>query len=496
MQYELRKPQFKVTIVRPRYTSATYLEDVVKVFSSDPANTALTGYQYEMSLQSFDSPFALSFAPYVVNEKGETMIDVVQLLDLVKIEEHGELKYIGVVNSVRYAARMSESGPDRMITVQGYGIAGVVNQFAMLLDQVLLSDATTTVTALETKLRALVSDLSSKYDTGTSMITILEAIRIAFKSAMEKIGGFTPNTGMFSVMEKYLGFANEVYGDETNPMTKYPLALSVFSYGAITLGQAWEGVVAKPFYEMFTRWEPLGEKWLIVIRPTPFMPSRWLSLKKTDLNPLHVEAFDCGYSADDVKTFFFAYLSGGSTTYEMSRSLYQKTAIKKDSEKWALYGYRPLEASFRYVDQVKLQEDKRNLSLSASRYPDINGKPETVSDEKLMDKYSSMLQQWFGRADEMLTGSIDVMTMKDGPKVGEVVAFNGAEFYVESLSAQWSYGGKQVTSLKVTRGGLYNRQFATGTGASGEDVATGKNWWFKKAAKLGSRLELKTGAYQ
>lgn len=490
MDYAHRTPDFRVIISRPRYSSATYLEDDIAVFEASPNNKILIGYNYEMSLQSFDSPFSLVFVPDVVNNRGETVLDVLQLNDIVKIEEHGSLNYIGVVESYRYAARMTEAGPDRVITVQGYGIGAILDRFAMLLDLVVLSSADTSLEALKVKTQALLNTLSAEYNPNTSMVSVLEKIRDSFRDVMEKLGEYTSGTGIFSLLNKYLTFGLDTFGDEMDTWTKYPIALSIFSYGSITLGEAWRQIVTKPFYEMFTRWDSVAESWIIVVRPTPYSPSRWTALPIVEIDPLHVTAFDCGYSSQDVKTFFFAYLSGGALGYEQARAFYQQSAIKRDSAKWALYGYRPLEANFRYVNQVKLVDNDKNINLTRSESGEPNARSETISDETLMGRYSSLLQRWFGRADEMLSGTIDVMTMRNNPKIGERISYNGVEFYVESLTSSWQYNGTMKTTLKVTRGGEYNIYFRTGTGKNGEDEETEDNVWFRKSARLGSRPEI------
>lgn len=486
MDYEHRIPQFRISIVRPQYSSTVYLEDSVATFDANDENKPLLSYNYEMSLAAFESPFSLLFAPVLLDKSGNTVMDLLKPMDVVKIEEHGELKYVGIIESTRYSARMTDAGPDRTIAVQGYGIGGILDRFAILLDQVVLSNATTTIEAIRIKYQALLQDISAKYGENTTISTILNNIKKSFKETMEKVGGYTPGTGVFNLMEQYLSIT-----EQTATKTKYPVALSIFSYGGITLGQAFREIVVPPFYEIFSRWENEAGKWILNIRPTPYSPATWMALPKTVINPLHVTAFDCGFSSTDVKTFFFAFLSGGVNSFEQSRAMYQATAIKKDSEKWAIYGYRPLEASFRYAWLDKLEKNGRKISLMATRPGDPNANAvETISDEKLMDEYSSILQKWFGRADELLSGSLDMMTVKNGPRIGERISFNDTEFYVESLAGNWTYGEKMVTVLKITRGGRYNPSFITGTGPNGEDAETTGNWWFKRGEKLGNRLEL------
>lgn len=471
--YELRRPNFRVLILRPNYSSAgVYEEQEVAVFESRDTNKSMIGYNYRSDVASFEGPFSVIFTPEVMNKNGDTIMEIARVTDIVKIEEYGKVKYMGVLNSKRYVMSMNDSGPDRSIVLSGYGVGGILGRFSMLLNNMILKDAVTTLSAMETKLRASVSEMSGRYGENANMAQIMKKIAETFREAQEKIGGFPAKTGIYKVVDQYMKFSD----DAEKLTTKYPMALSVFSYGESNLLQIWQELVYRPLYEFFMRWDSASSAYLIMLRPTPFDPEAWLSLKKTILNPVDVVSSDIGFSDEDVKTWFFAYLSGGALSYELSR--YTTQAVKTDPAKWALYGYRPLEAAFKYVDEVTLKENKGavvvgNSGVKGDSLKGINA-GEKISDEKLMRAYGEKMYNWFRRADEMAQGSLTVMTVEDVPLIGERVQYKEAEFYVEAVDGSWQDGGSMETKLTVTRGGAYNQNF----NVAGEESSS--NWWFKR----------------
>lgn len=473
MIYQLRRPDFRIIISRPNYAApGAYAETEIASFRSDVTNRLLISYNYRQEIANFESPFSLVFTPETLDSSGNTILEKLRPLDVVKIEEYGQVKYLGLINSRRYAATMTESGPDRMIVVSGYGVGGILGRFNILLDQVILADANTTVDALERPLRALMTELSGEYGANTSMTHVFRKIAEAFRAAQEQVGGFTSGTGVYKVIDKYLAFSS----DSDRLQSKYPMALSVFSYGGSNLLQIWQELVYKPFYEFFVRWDEPSNAYLLHLRPTPFEPESWLSLKKTDIDPVQVSSVDIGFSDNEVKTWFFAYLSGGALSYENARYNAQAVAIEKDKGKWALYGFRPLEAAFKYVDYTMLSDNGGNITVSPSAIKgDVLKEGGTVGDEKLMKEYSSKMLRWFNRADEMATGTLTAMTVRDSPIIGNRLGYKGVEFYIEAVDGSWQYGSEMQSRFTLTRGGVYNTNFAIGSAESSS------NWWFRPA---------------
>jgi hypothetical protein len=474
MKYISRIPKFSVSIIRPNYATAdSYTETSIATFGPASGDDALIGYEYGMGIESFDAPFSLTFKPAYIGNTSDTVYDLVALNDLVKISEFDEEKYMGVVGNIRYAASMSDS-PDRTIIITGYGIGGILDRFSMLLDQVLLADAATPIEALDNKVKTLIADMSGSHTANASMGDIFNTIKTSFSEAMVKIGRFTSGTGIMKVIDHYISFAD----DAKDLTTKWPIAISIFSYGSISLGQAWKDLVYKPFYEFFPKWDSVNGKWLLHLRLTPFDPLQWVSLPHKSIDPLCVRDVDIGLSADETKTWFFAYLAGGSMSYEIARATYQG-GMCYAPDKWALYGYRPLEASFKYVDREALVDKTGKINLASSDF--YGGLTGAISDASLMSEYSQKLCDWYQHGDEMLSGTIAVMSTVDTPKIGTRARYLGCEFYVESISSSWQYGGPMVSSLRVTRGGVYSEYSSdTWDGA-----------WFTKAKHIGSKLEMK-----
>lgn len=473
MVYKLRRPNFRVVFLRPNYSDpGAYLETQVAVYESRDTNKSMLAYSYRQDVASFESPFSVVFTPEEVTKNGDTIADVIKVTDIVKIEEYGKIKYMGVVNSIRYTMNMTDSGPDRLIVIGGYGVGGILGRFSILLDKIILADAVTTLESMEKKVRVAVSEVSGEYGENASMAQVLKKIASSFKEAQEKVGGYPSGTGIYKVIDQYMKYS----ADAEKLNTKYPMALSVFNYGGNTLLQAWQSVVFPPLYEFFMRWDEPTAAYLIMLRPTPFDPEAWLALKNTTLNPVDIQSSDIGFSDDDVKTWFFAYLTGGSMSYEIAK--YTTEATITDKSKWALYGYRPLEANFKYANYDELKTKEGNVTIGGTTvkgdsFKDINP-GEQVSAEKLMNSFGKKMYQWFRRADEMAQGSITMNTVEEMPTIGERTNFKGSEFYVEAIDGSWQDGGPMTSKLTLTRGGKYNQKFNT----SSEE--TSDNWWFKK----------------
>jgi hypothetical protein len=477
-----RKPDFRVSILRPNYeTVGYYSEEEVMTFESRETNKILLNYSYHQDVNSFESSFSMTFTPEVLSDNGDTIMELVKTNDVVKIEEFGQIKFLGVVKKRRYAGSMASGGPDRMIIIGGYGIGGILQKFDLLLDQIILADALKTVDGLNQELAAFIATLSNTPGENASMAQILKQIMQAFYRAQVSVGGFTEGTGIYKLVETYMAFSSE----SEKLRTKYPMALSVFTYGGNNLISILESLVFKPFYEFFMRWDKDQRKFLMTLRPTPFDPEAWLQLKKTSLSPIHTTMLDVGFSDEDVKTWFFAYMCGGSLSYEEARYAAQAVAIEKDSARWSMYGFRPLEAAFKYVDYEKLKQNESNVTVGKSS---VNGDVSKdrqagvkISDATLMSDYSKKMYQWFKRADEMLTGSITAMTMEDSPTIGERLEYKGVQFYIESVDGSWENGGDMSSKYTLTRGGIYNENFAVGTDESAS------NWWFRPTQANGMR---------
>jgi hypothetical protein len=130
----------------------------------------------------------------------------------------------------------------------------------------------------------------------------------------------------------------------------------------------------------------------------------------------------------------------------------QDDVVAYDGDKMAVYGYKPLEVSFRGYDKSYAETDDRK-----SAFKELNEKA----------------RYWYGRLDDMFSGTITLLTDftgekrsgKDGnPRAGYRARFLGGEFYVNKTEHRWNYGGAPTITLSVSRGMAYDRNSGKMTG--------------------------------
>jgi hypothetical protein len=484
-----RTPEFVVSFVRPNYFSTDdYAETSLAQFNSDSTNNILIDYSYRNEIETFSSDFSMTLLPALIGNSKKTAMDYFLVNDVVKIYEFKKLKYVGIIKSLKYSARMDGNKPDRTIVISGYGVGGIIENFSLTLDNIVLASAKTNLDSIN---NSLITKLASSHDAGASMQSILNTIKDAYKTVIADLAGFQEGEGIWKVVDQYLVFSS----DYSAMYMKYPFSGSLFSYDGNSLKGIWDMLVCKPLQEFFIRWEPVQKKYVIILRPTPFSPDAWMNLNITTLDPLYYDDTELEFSIDEIKTWFFAYMSGSSVPYEVARvtykngiiwpksaslSSYDKTFLQK---KWMMYGYKPLEVSFRFCDIGVLSDNKNKITIPKSGIKgDVFPGGKTVTDEQLMEAYSKQLYDWYKRMDEMLKGTIAGMTMENSPLAGERVYWHGSQFYVESVEGGWTYGGEMRTTLHVTRGGIYNSNFNTSSSESDT------NWFFRKLEKTGNKI--------
>jgi hypothetical protein len=222
----------------------------------------------------------------------------------------------------------------------------------------------------------------------------------------------------------------------------YKMAVGLYQEGQNDIWSIWKTILPPPLYELFGRWDYESNKYQIIARQAPFDASDWSDLPITEMNDLVLADYSVGRDDSEVKTFFYAVLYGGSLDRNQVLTLekYSKTR-KINEDKWPMYGYRPMELSFRYYN----------------RDPDAGQK----SEEDILHKVSEMLYNWYSKNDELLNGQISIITIYDDkimqcPRIGERLSFLGGEWYIERAEHTWSMGKFPKTLLSVTRGYVYD----------------------------------------
>jgi hypothetical protein len=114
----------------------------------------------------------------------------------------------------------------------------------------------------------------------------------------------------------------------------------------------------------------------------------------------------------------------------------------RDKAKIAIYGFKPLEISYRGYNRQGNEKGKEIDPLKQA-FKALNKKA----------------QFWYSRLDEMYSGTITVITdfiePETNPRAGFRAGFLGGEFYITKTEHRWQYGGTPTITLTLTRGMHY-----------------------------------------
>ena len=108
------------------------------------------------------------------------------------------------------------------------------------------------------------------------------------------------------------------------------------------------------------------------------------------------------------------------------------------SDKFKLYGYRPLMAHF---IGYGTKDGEADSSTAGS-----------------IEAMSKKLKAWYENLSDMLSGNITMPLVDTGvkpPMPGDIVSFLKGEFYVEGVTHSWNYGSGGDVNISVSRGGIY-----------------------------------------
>ncbi|RDE12113.1 MAG: hypothetical protein C4K49_10550 [Candidatus Thorarchaeota archaeon] len=447
-----RTPAFSIEVVRPDYTQAqSYKEDLIVVFGmsgNSGQSTACISYEFQELTASLEGSFSFT-TTLERDSQGKTWYDKIKSRDLVRISEHGKVRFVGYLADKRYIARMAERGPERSILFSGKSIGSFLVTFSIILDLHILSASTTAQTAQTKFMEAIAANV----DTGQQMAAVIVAIKDAYFEMMEAIGG-NQNLGVKHIIDSMFDFSTRM---STSLTAQYPIAISAFQTQENNLWDTISQVLNPPFHELYGMWDPDAKKYQIWLRQTPFDASDWMNLPifkiPDDIPALLLVDYDVGASDADVKTFFVCTLPGSGISREKALTLdsYSRSAVVDDT-KWPYYGFRPMYVECRFFSRS--EENQKNFSGA----------------EQLMHDLSQKLYDWYSNNADFLTGTVTIMSVEDNtykayPRIGERLGFLGGEFYIEATKSSWQYEGQMTRSLSVSRGYMY-----TATGSQREPI--------------------------
>ena len=437
-----RTPDFSIDVVRPDYAQAlSYKETAIVTFGMSGnagQSTACVSYEFQEQVASPEGAF--SFVTTLERDsQNKTWYDKINSRDLVRIYEHGKVRFVGYITDKRYIARMGEKGPERSISFTGKSIGSFLVTFSILLDLHILSASETAQTAQKKFMEAIAANI----DKGQQMASVIVAIKDAYFDMMEAVGG-NQNLGVKHIIDSMFDFSARM---STSLTAQYPIVISAFQTQENNLWDTISQVLNPPFHELFGMWDADARKYQIWLRQTPFDASDWMNLPinkiPDDIPALLLTDYDVGASDADVKTFFICTLPGSAISREKALTLddYSRSAVV-DDKKWPYYGFKPMYAECRFFSRS--EDNQKNFSGA----------------EQLMHDLSQKLYDWYSNNANFLTGTISVMSIQDEkydayPKIGERLGFLGGEFYIEATKSSWQYGGPMIRTMSVSRGYMY-----------------------------------------
>lgn len=431
-------PRFRILVKRPDWENGSGQEELIFSFSSDEARMTghndpfyfppvysgkpVISFSFESSLADPASGFSLTLVP------AEEFLRKIELRDFVYLFDDSwqtaiEPCYIGVVTDRRYSARMGEKSAQRAVTIAGKSLGYLLTDFQLVLDLRLFTGA---FSEAENKRIFSILQQTLAQNSG-SYADAARLIKEGFSQVLADSGGGQP-TGLRWFLD------NRFLIQSDGLTARYPKVMNFFQSGENNLAELLQFVTDPPWGESYYTIQ--GENLVFKVRSNPFFPRNWSSLNTTALEPLFITAYDLGNSDESVKTVFGVTFPGSGIDQDKARALdYFASSIRRNENLFAKYGYRPLFLEQRFFDRSQTAFDLRTLMSDSAN--------------DLSDLYSH--EEFF------LSGSIQVLPQRLMPKIGEKVSFAGGEFYVESLQRTWNYLGTFMTTLRLTRGAIYDQ---------------------------------------
>jgi hypothetical protein len=468
----------KVKHQSPAPKIEVYKPNESKAYLTFAAEQKVAGHSQKLLNYSFsggvdDLLGAFSFA-IEDEEKGvekKTVFDAIPERSVIKIYEADKEKpvFVGIVKHRRIKSSMTAQGPRRSIVISGKSIISVLAEYMVSLDFKIMN-----VKFAENATRELTSALNKKQEENGNSLSIQDFMTITWNFFWET-GTGKKATAIASakageIIDKHIGSIENCITTGAVKNIHYPIANAPFNQGNNVISELWRNILPQPVYEIFAYCDRENGKPKIMSREVPFGfkdtgNQDWKSLDMYEIDPLDLIDYDLSRSDEEVYTAFFAYLIGSafSREYNIAKGMDKQDSLMiKDEEKMDLYGYRPLEVSFRGYDTQGTETD------------DLT---------EIFKQLNEKTKYWYGRLDDMYSGTITLATdfelSKDGdrnPRYGCRAKFLGGEFYITSAEHHWQYGGTPTVTLTVTRGMKYDAQGYMEPGGEGVLSDIGKQF--------------------
>ena len=457
MEYEWQAPNPKIEIFSYMKPESPVMVFVPKENISPGFCNGLISYSFSESVSSIEGEFSFTIQEDP-DGSGYTAYDRIRNMFVVKIYEGSDRTpaFVGVIHKKRVGKNLTDKGVRNTTSFSGESIAGLFSRFQLAMNLSIMN----------------VKDTGSE---NTQLTINLSSMKLNPKSFMkqtwESYIGMTmsglgkevvlSNTVVSQIIDNFMG-TDFLETPDTDADIAYPIAYAFYQQGINVITGIWQSILPPPIYEIFSRVDKAGNC-KIVARESPFdsddltlngisFSAKWTRLYLTEVEAVKLTSFDLELSDEEVYTAYYSYLEGSAisrdksvTISQLSSSGDQTTCI--DSDKLAIYGYRPLEVNFRgYARQ----------DPSKKKSTDINN--------NIYDKFTALnlrMKEWYGNINKMHAGSItlttDFINPEKNPHAGERLGFIGGQFYIKAANHSWAYGGTPTIVCTVNRGAKYSK---------------------------------------
>ncbi len=405
-------------------------------------NNEVQSYSFSYSRESVDGNFNVTFYPE--SKTGKSYIDLINIMDIVQIYEDSAESmsnkpvFTGVIKNKKFVGQMSENGLTKRLSISGIGITGLVSQFYVNLDT-----KACVLTESLAQNAEITKALTLKIKNETDIKDIVRLVWEHFVDISTKYADVA-TIDIKDLLDKFIGDPDDIFTyDEALPI-KYPVGCIFNGESTQDFYSVIDGIIPTPYYEKFAYFNAADGKQKIKIRISPFSPAKWKRIKTKKITPVEIKNISVEQSDSEVYTAFYAYIANSPIEEDkeqlISTQLTGSSAADIDKDKFKMYGYRLLSAHFLGYVKSESETDTGTSSYLKSVIAD--------------------LRNWYGKIDEMFSGNITTVT-KFGMKPeefinpGDVISVFGAQFYVDGVTHNWSYGQGGETNISVSRGGKY-----------------------------------------
>ena len=409
----------------------TYLPDPKANVTTGIKSTNLLSYSFSQSIYNISGSFSFSVADELFGEL--PVYHKITIRSILKIFENSKdiPVFIGIVHKKQFSASMTASGIQKTISFSGSSILSILNDLVISLDPVLMG--VKNAGSLSTQLTTDLANNNVK-DAQTFMKTIYTAF-----TSINAQGNIVANTALLKAIDCFCGGIDSVLSYGENVEFFYNIAAAFYNQGDNRITDVWRMILPEPAYEIF-EYNKEGKP-QIMVRETPFEQTQWCNLPTLKVLPEYLISYELTMSDEEVFTVFNSYLEGSSMNSQFYTTIDNyggQPAIVINEDKYKIYGYKPLNITFRGFS--------RNQNINEKTVNDIQGKKQEMN---------KRVEKWYGKQDEMLNGSFRIVNdfnSKDKPQVGGKLEFDNYEYYVVGTEHSFQYGGTPVIQISVSRG--------------------------------------------